>query len=157
VRQEWLASRAALRALLGDGQDTSGLVFPHPALSLTHAGGLAVAVRADGAQVGVGIDFEPWRPDVDLRVARFFLTPSEQAGAGGAQALLRLWTIKEALYKATPDNAPLVMIDFELTDPGATSGEAIGPRGELLRYAGVEVSLGHLTVAVCLVGNHAAV
>lgn len=148
-RQDWLLGRAALRAVLGDGGDTSELVFPHPALSLAHAGGVAVAVRSDARLRGIGVDFEPRRPDVDPRAARFFLSRLEQAAGQGTETLLRLWTIKEALYKATPDNQACLLVDFELADPTAAAGDALGPRGEALRYAAVDVPAGHLAVAVC--------
>jgi len=156
-RQDWLRGRAALRAVLPGGADTSNLRFPHPELSLSHAGGVAVAVRSDTPLDGIGVDFEPPRPDVDPRVARFFLGPSEQTIAVGAEALLRLWTIKEALYKATPDNGGCTLVDFELGDPSAACGDAVGPRGEALSYAAVDVERGHLAVAVCARGHHVAV
>jgi len=144
--------------VLGQGHDTSDLVFPHRTLSLSHADGRAVAVRGDGSLGGVGIDFEPWRPEVNTGIARFFLRRSEQAATEvGAHALLRLWTVKEALFKATPDNGAIVLLDFELTDPAAASGEVVGPRGEAMRYAGIDVEVGHLAVAVCMTRQHAAV
>jgi 4'-phosphopantetheinyl transferase superfamily protein len=155
---DWLRGRAALRALLPAGSETAGLEFPHPALSLSHAGGLAVAVRCDRNLRGIGVDFEPWRPAADLRVARFFLRPPEQAAVSGPASLMRLWTIKEALYKATPDNGSCVLVDFTLADPGGACGRAVGPRGETLRYAAVDVGEGHLAVAICEAGRrHAAV
>jgi hypothetical protein len=56
---------------------------------------------------------------------RFFLTEREAAAIVGApDAALRLWTVKEALYKATPDNAGLGLRMFEVTDPAADSGTA---------------------------------
>lgn len=148
-RQDWLRGRAALRALLPEGHDTSDVRFPHRRLSLSHAGGVAVAVRGEAHLGGIGVDFEPRRPDANPRIARYFLSPSEQAAAVGAGALLRLWTIKEALYKATPDNRRCTLVDFRLADPGAAGGDALGPRGETLRYVAVDVPLGHLAVAVC--------
>ncbi|MDQ6726385.1 MAG: 4'-phosphopantetheinyl transferase superfamily protein [Actinomycetota bacterium] len=112
-----------------------------------------MAVRCDEDVRGVGVDFEPWRPEADLRVARFFLRPTELAAVTGAAPLMRLWTIKEALYKATPDNGPCVLLDFALADPGGACGHAVGPRGEALRYAAIDVAGGHLAVAVCALGR----
>jgi hypothetical protein len=149
ARQDWLLGRAALKAL-APGQDTSRLSFPHPALSLTHAGGLAVAVRADHPQDGLGIDFEPWCNQPDPRIARFFLRPPERSVAMGPHALLRLWTIKEALHKAVPHNVGSVLLDIELADPAAPVGRAFGPHGERLRYAGLDLGPGPLAVAVCV-------
>lgn len=152
ARLDWLRGRAALKALLPPGYDTSGLLFPHRAISLTHAGGLAVAVRAHDSCEGIGIDFEPWHAGVGPRAAQLFLGPSEQAKTQGPDALVRLWTIKEALYKATPGNRGCLLLDFEVIDPAATSGEASGPRGERLRYAALRLGRGSLAIAVC--GDH---
>jgi len=148
-RRDWLLGRAALRAVIGDGDDTSDLSFPSPTLSLTHAGGIAVAVRTDEVVGGIGVDFEPRRPGTDPRIARFFLNETERAAATGPAALLRLWTIKEALYKATPDNGSYVLADLELADPCEAHGDAVGRRGETLRYAAIDALGGHLAVAVC--------
>jgi len=152
-RRDWLLGRAALKALLGAGSDTAGLAFPHPSLSLTHAGGFGLAALAGAGPVGTGIDYEPWRASVDSRTARFFLRPAERAAAGTAEDLLRLWTVKEALFKATPGNAGDVLADFEVAEPGRPWGAAAGPRGERLRYASTALPGGVLSVAVCLPGR----
>lgn len=153
-RRDWLLGRAALKELLGPGADTAGLPFPHPRLSLTHAGGAAYAVlAAGGAVAGTGIDFEAARSVVDPRTARFFLSPDERDAAASGDHLLRLWTVKEALFKATPENAGVVLADYRLADPSARSGSAAGPGGEDLRYATVATVGGVLTVAVCLAGR----
>lgn len=47
----------------------------------------------------VGVDAEVWRPQL-LRVAARFLTPAEAALPMSRAALLRAWTVKEAVYKA---------------------------------------------------------
>ncbi len=138
---------AALSPLLAAGEELSELCFPHEALSLTHAGHIAVAARAEQV-AGVGVDYEPWR-EVNLRTSRFFLRPVEQAAVSDSRDLLRLWTLKEALFKATPANAECWLTDFDLPDPQATAGRVVGPRGETLQYAGVDVGIGHLAVAVC--------
>lgn len=152
-RRDWLLGRAALKALVGASFDTSGLTFPHPRLSLTHAGGTAFAVRAGADVLGTGVDFEPARAAADPRTARFFLGPTERATASTAGDLVRLWTVKEALFKATPDNDRVVLADYALDDPPGRSGTAAGPRGEDLRYATVAAVGGVLTVAVCLPGR----
>ncbi len=147
--RDWLLGRAALKALLPRTADTSTLSFPHPRLSLTHAGGVAFAVAAAGEAAmvfGTGVDHEPWRT-TDPRMARFFLRPREQATALG---LLRAWTVKEALYKAVPGNAEVTLLDIGLADPDASSGWATGPRAERLRYIVIDTAAGPLAVAVCL-------
>lgn len=70
--------------------------------SLTHAGHRLYALKATRASLqGVGIDFEPWRL-LDARHARLMLTPRERQCTQHASSedLLRIWTIKEALFKA---------------------------------------------------------
>lgn len=143
-RHDWLLGRAALKALLS-GADTASLRFPHRSLSLTHSSGLAVAALAAGAQAGVGVDYEgPRRPDP--RTARFFLRNQERRPG---EDLLRLWTVKEALFKATPDNAGAALVDCELADPQAVEGSAAGRDGWAFRYASTPLGEGWLTVAVC--------
>ncbi len=143
-RQDWLLGRAALKGVL-DGADTAGMTFPHPELSLTHAGRIAVAVAAEGEQVGVGVDFEPDR-QTDPRMARFFLHEHERVD----HDLLRLWTVKEAMLKATPDNDGAQLLDYHLHDPAAATGSATDRRGHTFRYRSTRLAEGPLTVAVCL-------
>ncbi|HVF14171.1 MAG TPA: hypothetical protein VM942_06190 [Acidimicrobiales bacterium] len=147
-RGEWLQGRSALKQLLGPGTDTSTVTFPNRCLSLTHAAGLAVAARCDeeGGQVGLGVDFEGRRA-IDPRAARFFLRDQEQGD------LLRLWTVKEALFKATPDNGGAMLLDYEVDDAGALAGTATDRRGRRFRYASRRLRQGWLTIAV----GHAAV
>lgn len=159
-RCDWLLGRAALKAVMPAGLDTSTLSFPHPSLSLTHAGGVAFAVATGSAigdalagVAGTGVDHEPWRV-VDGRVGRYFLHPREQATSLG---LLRAWTVKEALYKAVPANHGHTLLDIHLHDPDAPSGGASGPRGERLRYSVVDTAAGPLAVAVCLEDARGAV
>lgn len=157
-RHDWLVGRAALKSLLGPPADTSGLAFPHPRLSLTHAGGMAwaLAVEAAGtapAMLGAGIDHEPWR-EVDPRMARFFLHDREALTGLG---LLAAWTVKEALYKAVPVNHDVTLLDVVLDDPEAATGAARGPRGERLRYCVVSTDEGPLAAAVCLEAERVSV
>lgn len=139
-RHDWLLGRAALK---GQGvADTSAVTFPDRRLSLTHAAGVAVAARCEGRQAGVGVDFEGWRA-IDERAARFFLQPHERGD------LLRLWTVKEALFKATPANAGAVLVDYALDDPLAHEGAATDRHGRGFEYLSRRRPDGWLTVAVC--------
>ncbi len=146
-RNDWLLGRAALKRVLGGG-DTSHLRFPSRSLSLSHAGGLAVVVQVDGGQAGVGVDYEPWRV-VDPRTARFFLGPHDRERARGEADLLRLWTVKEALWKATPQNLGATLVDYETDDDAEAAGGAVDGRDQVFRYASRSVDGGWLTVAVC--------
>lgn len=142
-RSEWLRGRRALRGL--GVADTAAIVFPHPALSLSHGRGVALAVRCGGV-AGVGVDLEAWRPGLDPRAARFFLSPPEREGLDGRE-LVRRWAVKEALFKATPANHTLSLLDVSLTDPPAATGWARGPAGRL-HYASRATAAGAVAVAV---------
>jgi hypothetical protein len=72
------------------------------------------------------------------------LPASEQANA-----LRRLWTVKEALFKADLGNAGRILADYALADPSAPSGVATGPGGRL-RYLSFPLPFkrGDLSVAI---------
>jgi len=158
-RAAWKTGRAALKRLrirCGEDGDTSGLVFPNPRYSLTHSGGYAIAAGAVAAELaGVGIDFEVLR-QVDLRVGRFFLTAHECAWLQGlpdrhhAAALLRLWTIKEALFKSDAENHCTGLADYGLAEPGERRGQVVMRRGKgvAMQYVCYAFGPGILSVAV---------
>lgn len=78
--------------------------LPDWQISITHSRALAAVAIAKGVPP-FGIDAEEWRPAL-LRVIPRFLNPYESArastlyGPAREKALLRFWTIKEAVYKA---------------------------------------------------------
>jgi len=130
----WLMGRAALKPLmrrLRAGDDTASLTFPHTRFSLAHTDEAAVAIATPTAQgLGIGVDVERADRQPQERAARFFLSAAEQKwlaaqpAADQPLALLRLWTVKEALYKANPDNAGTVLNEYETHNPGANAGTA---------------------------------
>jgi 4'-phosphopantetheinyl transferase EntD len=132
-RRGWLAGRAAIKAArerLGLGTDTSAMRFPHPCTSLTHAAGYAIAVAAPtDTLLGIGVDLEMPRA-TSPEISRFFLTESErrwlEAGPLDQQGddRIRLWTVKEAVFKALPNNRGTNLARIELDDPEAESGAA---------------------------------
>lgn len=155
-RESWLRGRAALKRLapsLGVDPDTSSLRFPHRRISLTHSEGWAVAIglasdRTDGLGVDLELKSEP-KPET----ARRFLNPSELVWLrrmderDHTRLLHRLWTVKEALFKADPENAKNTLRDYALADPGFVAGRA--RRGaRFFNYASFEVPDGFLSVAV---------
>ncbi|HEX5749396.1 MAG TPA: 4'-phosphopantetheinyl transferase superfamily protein [Archangium sp.] len=74
-------------------------------VSLSHARTLSVA--AVTARGRVGVDVEPLVP-VEERLWHFFLSPAERARCEREPELaLRLWVLKEALYKALRPPRPL--------------------------------------------------
>jgi 4'-phosphopantetheinyl transferase EntD len=155
-RDSWLRGRAALKRLqasLGADDDTSALKFPHPRLSLTHSETWAVAIGSTSPKLlGLGVDLETKNvPSFDA--ARRFLNPAEfvwlrrMDEEERPKMLHRLWTVKEATFKADPDNAGKTLKDFGLADPGFIAGKA--RRGErVFYYASFEVPSGFLSVAV---------
>ena len=115
-----------------------------------------MAAYTAGAQVlGVGVDFEPHGP-IAGRLARFFLTerelPSRIDEPQHGDQLLRLWTVKEALFKATHDNEQFTVLDYECHDVWNWQGSAsLLPRPDVLfRYVTMGLVGGYLSVAVAL-------
>jgi acyl carrier protein/4'-phosphopantetheinyl transferase EntD len=161
-RRQWLTARRALRrALAGCGlpTDTSAHRMPSPVVSLSHSGGVAVAavaVAGRAAVAGVGVDIELDRTP-DGRTARFFLTAAERAWLGGLAGrdrpaeLVRLWTVKEALFKADPANARTALADYAVADPASCRGGAARAGSALdFRYVCLRVPRGVISAAVAL-------
>ena len=143
--------RSALSLLLdrlGRSEDPGGIAFPHPEFSLSHTADLAVAAALPGGQ-GIGVDLEAPGRRVPEKGLRFFLDPRERLHHAGSdsETWLRLWTLKEALYKAHPANEALTLSVFSLDDPGAWLGTASGA-GEVFRYGSWRVEAGWLALAV---------
>lgn len=131
-RQGRLALGSVLAAL-GDPRHPFAVAFPDPRLSVSHSGELAVAVgsrRRDATGIGIDVEFRrPFPP----AAARFFLDAQETADAGdGADRLLELWTVKEAVYKADPGNRTRMLRDYRLAPraPDDPSGTGRATRGE---------------------------
>lgn len=162
-RRTWLLGRAALKPLLttiGMDADTAALRFPHPRLTLSHSAGVAIALGSSSADVaGLGVDLELRRPP-RRESARFFLAPAEldwlASDPHNASRLLRLWTIKEALYKACDDNSSTSFRDFVLADVEADSGIAKLTDAERRRefeYTSRQVETGYLAAALARSGT----
>ncbi|TJZ96058.1 phosphopantetheine-binding protein [Actinacidiphila oryziradicis] len=109
------AGRHALRiaaAVAGLPGDPAGYRFPHPRASVTHTDQVGVAaVLVAGPAAGVGVDLEHDQP-VRPATARFYLHDDEPH-----DDLLRLWTVKEAMFKADPANATRTLRDYRADDP----------------------------------------
>jgi 4'-phosphopantetheinyl transferase EntD len=114
-RRDWIAGRAALRALFADAAvapppvaaDDRGAPVTPPGwvASISHKRGLAAALLAPDAGWTIGVDLEvaaPPRLDVASRV----LTDGERAGLAGlagderGRRITLVFAIKEAVYKA---------------------------------------------------------
>ncbi|WOH39049.1 4'-phosphopantetheinyl transferase superfamily protein [Thalassotalea fonticola] len=130
-KTDWLKGRNALKELLlknGQSSDTQRLSFPNQAFSLTHNDGLAIAITMNDV-AGVGVDFEAWHK-VKPQMAHWFLNNTEQSWLSTLSSeqydkeFVRLWTVKEALFKAAMNNEQLALIDFQLDQPSAMTGIA---------------------------------
>ncbi len=162
--------RSALRALLARlGENpAASFAFPHSRFSITHSGSVAIAFGVPTGQTreGAGIDYET-SARVSSKAERFFLRSEERRWlhAVGRQAArkqrLRLWTVKEALFKADLENADTFLLDYVTSDPSVASGwaESCVPsaprvRRGAWRYASLEVGGGFLTAAVRVEGRN---
>ncbi|TDC60889.1 4-phosphopantetheinyl transferase family protein [Micromonospora sp. KC207] len=164
-RRDQAASREALRrvlVLLGREPQVTGRTFPHRTVSLTHcpAGGGAAAVDDPVLPevVGVGVDLETDRP-LPRRAARYFCTADELAFVDAlpptdrSAQLLRLWTVKEALFKSDPENAHTALRRYQLPVPAAAGGVADrrgGTRRLAFVYASRRWGAEQLSVALAL-------
>ena len=63
--------------------------------------------------------------------------------------LLRLWCIKEAVFKANPGNAGQTLADYELARPGDARGEARTLAGQDAEYSSWCESRNCVALAVC--------
>jgi 4'-phosphopantetheinyl transferase EntD len=155
----WLTGRAALKSLLaslGDPAETMEIEFPHRRYSLTHSGNYSVAVGSSSDQlIGIGVDLEVHRP-VRRETARVFLDEREQAWLEACpetsitKQLLRLWTVKESLFKSDPENGKRWFSDYRIQTPSAQSGLAYlkDASSAEFRYASFEFDEGFLSAAV---------
>ena len=147
--EERAASRRALRLL-------STTLGPNgTSTSLSHSQGISVAAAVIRSQASIGVDLEQNRT-ADPRTGRFFLRDHELAWLDAAAARngerMRLWTVKEALFKADPGNAGTVLRSYALADPGARTGYARREPGVQFGYGSTRLGQRHLSVAACLTG-----
>ncbi len=163
-RRQWLTSRHALRVLLGLlglPRDTATCGFPHPRVSLTHTDRGAVAAGSiTPLSAGLGVDVETHRL-VNPLTARFFLDDTEQAwlatvrSAARAAEHLRMWTVKEALFKADLANQDAVLRDYTTQPAGARAGQARRRgTGQLFGFSSARFKGGYLSIAVARSTTH---
>lgn len=172
-RRSWLTGRAALKRVLRRldlGSDTSRIEFPAAEFSLSHASEIAIAVActqkgqsADSARpYGLGVDIEKDKP-VRPETARFFLSPNEQERLTRQNerpevALLRTWTIKEAVFKADRGNRGRLLSDYHLLNAAAREGIAHlkteSPTPVAFHYISQHLAGWHISVAAQLERKH---
>jgi phosphopantetheinyl transferase (holo-ACP synthase) len=156
----WLRGRSALKKLLraiGEEDDTSNIRFPNAKFSLSHSGDYAIAA-AGCDHCGVGIDFELNRSERNYtRAAKFFLSQAELSWLGTLQPpaqereSLRLWNVKEAIFKADLGNAGKLLPDYSLENPDTyTAGKQtikVGAGFKLMSYSSIDVGCGFFSIA----------
>lgn len=145
LRDRYVIGRGSLRAVLGRTLGIAPADAPivrgdrgRPRLAgegaldfnVSHTAGVALIGVAHGVRIGVDIERRDRRINVE-GIARKFMSNDERAelamlGADGMrQQLLRLWTCKEAMSKATGDalSAPFAKLDVGLRgQPALRSG-----------------------------------
>jgi phosphopantetheinyl transferase len=140
---------------MGRDEETSGIRMPNARISLSHAGDTAVAVATRRPRSGgVGVDIEALRP-IPPDAARFFLRSTEHALLDKMDArtravdTLRLWTVKEAVFKADLGNAGAQLADYALdhTDKWAGSARRADRPGVEIDYCSVRIPAHIVTVA----------
>lgn len=139
----WLRGRRAIKILLRDLEfvephfefqmiDTSATFFPHPAFSLSHSQEVAIAIACMAPAFGVGIDLEFIRP-TKPQMSKFYLQEHERNWLADldpeqrACEQIRLWTVKEAVFKSDLNNLDRTLMRYSLHDPRAESGKASVP------------------------------
>ena len=139
LRDRYIVGRAMLRTLLGArlriapgrvdiARGKRGRPFAPQAdgldFNVSHTGGMALFGVTEHQRIGVDIELRDRRLNVE-GVARKFMTAREQSALAAEEPdtrrrmLLRLWTCKEAMSKATGDalSAPFRRIDVDTGPP----------------------------------------
>ncbi len=151
-KKQWLRGRSALYAIAAKLEmniPLSALDPPCPGISLTHNGKISIAAGV-GSRRGIGVDFESWRL-IEPAMLRWFLTESEQQQLAVPSNFtrLRLWTIKEALFKASSENQGLLLTDFEIDEVAAMTGCARNcTSNSQLHYTSFMLRQGVLSIAI---------
>ena len=111
--------------------------------------------------LGIGIDIEPLERTPSSRLADHLLNPTERPAWQAlawpdeqiqAQAALRLWTVKEAVWKSCPANADIPLNQVTLNDLAPLQGTAtLGDHGSQYQahYYSMVWQGQWLTLAVC--------
>lgn len=157
-RSRHVLSRLMRRTHNAGREDAAGLKMPHPRYSLSHCLTTVVAVanRLTHA-IGIGVDIEYGRM-MNPGAAKFFMTEREQQimsqGNHAGSDLLRLWTVKEAVFKADLDNhCNFWFFDYETQDVQAWTGIASKVNSyerRRFRYTSVPYRDGFLTIAIAM-------
>lgn len=156
-RRSWLMGRRAVRKVLATPRLSQGAAGGAPLISLAYSGDCAVAAgTVSEAVIGLGVDLE-LEAGPAAAGERFFLTDGEiawlalQPAPLRTRQRLRLWTLKEALFKADPENESGWLRDYEVLRPHRTTSRAATLRGGCkidFLCSSVALAGGFLSVAV---------
>ncbi|MGH6882249.1 MAG: 4'-phosphopantetheinyl transferase family protein [Hypericibacter sp.] len=137
ARAASLLARAALKALLAHQTAEKSWVFSHDStgkLRVTAPGmaGMEGSISHSGTRVAcavsrvgpIGIDIEAHRPRAYDAIARYGFGSGEQAQVTrlGARAFYRIWTLREAMGKATGEGLALATDGVDRVDPSPEKG-----------------------------------
>lgn len=169
ARAESLLGRAALRALLalrtGDrdwalGRYPEGGPFarakngrPGPFVSISHSDGLVACATSD--EDPIGIDIERHRSRSVQAIADYAFGPVERVAVGrdGMAAFYRIWTLREAVAKATKRGLAQAADGRDLVGEGPMEGCWIaGYSGQSFRVAHFVPKPGY-SLAIALPGE----
>ncbi len=152
-QDSWLRGRGAAKAVmgrLGVSTDTSRISWPNSFLSLSHSGCLAIAVGSLSKVRGIGVDLEMNRP-IPSRAFKYYLQPKETLAVYSERDSLRLWTVKEALFKSDPENLDRLLFHYETRDATQSRGQAqslLARESCLWQYASTDLDFGYITLAL---------
>ena len=166
----WLRGRRALKILLRDLEfvepqfefqmiDTSATFFPHPAFSLSHSQDVAIAIACMAPAFGVGLDLEFIRP-TKPQMSKFYLQEHERnwlqdlSDEQRSCEQIRLWTVKEAVFKSDLNNLDRTLIKYSLANPRVVASEAsiaeYGGGTQKIEYKSKRYGNAWITIAISL-------
>ena len=140
---DWIQGRSALKKVfehLNKSIDVTKISFPDQCFSISHTKDCAVAIGILNnceSSNGVGIDLELNRK-IDAKHTRYYLSKYESDLVNSNDDLLRLWTVKEALFKADPNNDGVILKYYNVKNPKTLKGEAINKKGDTFYYNSIK-------------------
>jgi 4'-phosphopantetheinyl transferase len=99
-----------------------------PAISLSHSRGLAAVAVARAEAVGIDVERHRARDAAALAAQAFGPAERAEVAAGGLGAFYRIWTLREAMAKATGDGLALAANRFDLAEDVASGGVVLRDR-----------------------------
>ncbi len=155
----WFLGRAVARKLFSYLEipiEATTLMMSQNKISLSHTKNNAYAIGISeytNGTFGIGLDVELSRT-MQRDWGRFFLTPSEQQWLSNipesslSNTMIRLWTLKEALFKADLNNRQFDLPDYQLKDPSQWTGDAFNIHNKLaFRYYSLKLDSIWLAIA----------